>query len=59
MALFIWIFTSLIVVNILLLVFSNSLRSPNRAAESREKADSPRESVYSFSAVESELEKAV
>lgn len=57
MALFIWIFISLIVINILLLVFSNSLRS--RASGTQEQTAAPRKSVYSLSAVEPELKKAV
>ena len=59
MAIFIWIFVSLVVINVLLLVFSNSLRSAQRPVSGPEKAAKTGREVYNFSAGEPELKKAV
>lgn len=59
MAIFIWIFISLVVINVLLLVFSNSLRSASRPIRGPEKAIQTTRRVYSFTSGEPELEKAV
>jgi len=59
MAIFIWIFASLVVINVLLLVFSNSLRSASRPIDGPEKAVETSRRVYKFTAVEPKLKKAV
>ena len=59
MAIFIWIFASLVVINVLLLVFSNSLRSAQRPVGGPEKTAKTGREVYNFSAGEPELKKAV
>jgi hypothetical protein len=59
MAIFIWILASLVVLNVLLLVFSNSLRSASARTTAREKTAENRQEFYDFKAVESELKKAV
>ena len=59
MAIFIWIFVSLVVVNVLLLVFSNSIRSAQRPVSGNEKTAKTGREVYNFSAGEPELKKAV
>lgn len=59
MAIFFWIFISLVVINVLLLVFSNSLRSARRPVGGPEKTAKTGREVYNFSAGEPELKKAV
>lgn len=59
MALFIWIFASLVVLNVLLLVFSNSLRSAANDKAVLKKTADKRQGVYTFKSVDSELKKAV
>jgi hypothetical protein len=59
MAIFIWIYVSLVVINVLLLVFSNSLRSARRPVGDTEKSAKTGREVYNFSAGEPELKKAV
>lgn len=57
MAIFFWIFISLVVMNVLLLVFSNSLRSTSNFTAFKQNASENRQRVYNFKAVESELKK--
>ncbi|MGB5188964.1 hypothetical protein [Robiginitalea sp.] len=59
MAIFIWIFISLVVINVLLLVFSNSLRTASGSVSSSEKSVETSQRVYKFTAAEPELKKAV
>ncbi len=59
MALFIWIFAALLILNVLLLVFSNSLRTPGRRSHVEEKAPETRQRVIRLKAAESGLKKVV
>jgi len=59
MAIFIWIFVSLLVINVLLLVFSNSRYSAQRPVSGTEKAAKTSREVYNFSTGKPELKKAV
>jgi hypothetical protein len=59
MALFIWIFAALVVLNVLLLVFSNSLRTSYRQRPVEEKAPETGYRVFNIKAGETVLKKAV
>ncbi len=59
MALFIGIFIALVVINILLLVFSTSLRYSTGRQESSEKIKAPKSGIYSLKVQDSKYQEAV
>jgi hypothetical protein len=59
MALFIGIFVALVVINILLLIFSSSLRYPAGRRESRPQVKVPKSRIYSLKMGDSEYQEAV
>lgn len=59
MALFIGIFIALVVINILLLVFSTSLRYSTDRQESREKISAPKSGIYPLKVSDSKYQEAV
>jgi hypothetical protein len=59
MALFIGIFIALVVINILLLIFSSSLRYRADRRESRPQVRVPKSRIYSLKVRDSEYQEAV
>lgn len=59
MALFIGIFVALVVINILLLIFSSSLRYTQNRKEGRDKVRVPKPAIYPLKPRESEYQEAV
>ena len=56
---FIGIFVALVIINILLLIFSTSLRYSTGRRESRGKIKAPKTSIYTLKAADSEYQEAV
>ncbi len=59
MALFIGIFVALVLINVLLLVFSTSLRYPAGNRKSREKSPAPKSQIYPLKVSDPDYQEAV